>query len=306
MSAPADGVASEGAGEGAGSEATAVPGGPPRVAFQGELGAFSEEAVREYFGPEAVPLPRREFRDLGDAVTAGEADYGMLPIENTLAGSVLAAHDVLLASDLQVVGEVIRPIRHCLLAVRGATLEGVRRVLSHPVALAQCTRYLMAHPAMEAVAVYDTAGAAREVAEREDRTVAAIAAEGAAGRYGLAILDRDVQDRHDNQTRFLVVAKPGAEAPAGRGKGGPPKTALEVETENRPGALVDVLLPFASRGVNLTKLESRPGAQPWTYRFFLELQADAGEEPAARALDEVRARAKRLRVLGSFPSWVER
>ena len=274
----------------------------PRVAFQGELGAFSEEAVREYFGAEAVPVPRREFRDLGVAVLSGEADFGMLPIENSLAGSVLAAHDVLLGSELEVIGEVVRPIRLCLLSVSDASLDTVRRALSHPVALGQCTRFLMGHPGIEAAVVYDTAGAARDVAEKGDPAVAAIAARGAADRYGLTILVEGIQDRDDNQTRFLVVTRPGTPRPTARGGSGPPKTALEVETENKPGALVETLLPFASRGLNLTKLESRPGAEPWTYRFFLEFQADA-EDPAARAaLAEVAGRAKRLRVLGSFPS----
>lgn len=275
-----------------------------RVAFQGELGAFSEEAVQEFFAGAAEPLPRREFRDLGEAVLSGEADYGMLPIENTLAGSVLAAHDVLLASELTVVGEIIRPIRHCLLGLPSASLSHVRRALSHPVALAQCTRFLLAHPEIEAVAAYDTAGAAREVAGRADPTLAAIAGRNAGTRYGLAVLAEDVQDRADNQTRFLVVARPGSPPPP-RPRGGRPKTALAVETENRPGALVHVLLPFADRGINLTKLESRPGAEPWTYRFFLEFQADASEPAAQSALEEIGRRAARIRVLGSFPSWEE-
>jgi prephenate dehydratase len=275
-----------------------------RIAFQGELGAFSEEAVREFFGADAIPLPCREFRDLGSAVLSGEADFGMLPIENTLAGSVLAAHDVLLGSDLEVVGEVIRPIRLCLLAAAGATLATVRRVLSHPVALAQCTRFLIERGSLEAIAVYDTAGAAREVAEKADPVVGAIAARGAAERYGLEILAEEIQDRDDNQTRFLVLARPGGARPVRRSAGGPTKTALEVETENRPGALVEVLLPFARRGVNLSKLESRPGGEPWTYRFFLELAADARDPSAREALEEIGRAARRLRVLGSFPSAV--
>jgi len=278
------------------------PGSALRVAFQGELGAFSEEAVREFFGADAVPVPRREFRDLGAAVLSGEADFGMLPIENSLAGSVLPAHDVLLGSELEVVGEVIRPIRLCLLSVAAASLDSVRRVLSHPVALAQCTRYLMGHPEMEALAVYDTAGAAREVAEKGDPGLGAIAGRGAAGRYGLALLAEEIQDRDDNQTRFLVVARPGSPAPPRPTSAGPIKTALEVETENQPGALVEVLLPFARRGLNLCKLESRPGAQPWTYRFFLEFHADARDPEAREALAEIAQRARKLRVLGSFPS----
>ena len=299
---PREAVGSGAAG-GARGEGGAPGGDVPTVAFQGELGAFSEEAVETFFRGYAVPLPRREFRDLAASVVAGEADFGMLPVENSVAGSVLPAHDVLLSSELAVVGEVIRPIRHFLLGVPGATLDAVTRVISHPVALAQCTRFLAEHPSFEAVAVYDTAGAARDVAGRGDPAVAAVAARGAARRYGLAVLAEDLQDRRDNQTRFLVVTHPGRVLPRGAGGDGPIKTALVVETENRPGALVEVLLPFAERGINLTKLESRPGERPWTYRFFLELQADAGEAPAAEALAEIGRRAGALRVLGSFPSW---
>jgi len=278
-------------------------GGPVRVAFQGELGAFSEEAVHLLFGDGVEALPRREFRDVGAAVARGEAEYGLLPIENTLAGSVVASYDVLAGEALEVVGEVIAPIHHCLLGVPGARLEGVRRVLSHPIALAQCTRFFLEHPGIEAVAAYDTAGAAKEVAEKDDPATAAIAARAAAWRYGLEILAADIEDRPDNQTRFLVVARPGARPPHPPDPGAPRKTALLLETENQPGALVQVLLPFASRGINLSKLESRPGPRPWTYRFFVELEADAASPEAREALAEVRRRSTALRILGSFPRW---
>lgn len=277
------------------------------VAFQGELGAFSEEAVRTYFGDAAVPVPCREFGHVADAVSSEAARYGMLPIENTLAGSVVGSYDVLARTDLIIVGEVIRPIRHCVLGLEGATLGDVRRVISHPVALAQCERFLASHALIEAVAVYDTAGAARQVAEAGDPGQAAIASRAAAGRYGLVPLAEDVQDRADNQTRFVIVARPGdgPPPPPQRDAGRAPamKTALLIETRNRPGALVDVLLPFARRGINLSKLESRPGERPWSYRFFLELEAAAEAPETGEALEEIRARAAALRVLGSFAAW---
>lgn len=272
----------------------------PTVAFQGELGAFSEEAVYRFFGPDATPVPRRSFPEVGEAVAAGSVDFGLLPIENSLAGSVVGSYDVLSRGDLEVVGEVVIPIHHCLLARPGATIDGITQILSHPVALAQCQRFLQEHPDKEAVAFYDTAGAAREVASGSDLHRAAIAGRGAARRYGLQILAEEIEDRHDNQTRFLAVARPG-ERPESIEASGAMKSALLVETKNTPGALVRLLVPFAERGINLSKIESRPGTEPWSYRFFIEVEADAESEAARAALSEARQHAARLQILGSFP-----
>lgn len=289
----------------------------PIVAFQGELGAFSEEAVQTWFGPDVEPLPCREFRQVGEAVRDGTAAAGLLPLENTLAGTVQPAYDVLLDPELIVVGEVIRPIRHFLLGLPGASLDALRRVISHPVALAQCGNFLSRHPSIEAVAVYDTAGAAIEVAAGKDPSVGAIASKRAADRYGLAVLAPDLQDRSDNQTRFVVVrqrsgkALPQEQSDRGRtgaegsGTSSAWKTALLVETENRPGALVDILLPLSREGVNLTKLESRPGLTPWSYRFFLEFEGGPEEPRTARALEAVEEHAHSVRVLGTFRPWRE-
>lgn len=271
-----------------------------RVAFQGELGAYSEEAVRVFFGSWATPVPCREFRDVGRAVTRRETEYGTLPVENTLAGGVGASLDLLATSDLEVMGEVIVPIHHCVLGVTGATMEGVRHVHSHPVALAQCERFFAGHPGIEAVAVYDTAGAAKEVADLRDPTTAALASRGAAERYGLAVLGENVEDRPDNQTRFLVVARPGAPRPPRADRRDGRKTTIILETANQPGALVRALLALAERGINLTKLESRPTGEPWTYRFFLEIDGDAAAPEAHLALEALRGRAKSVKVLGSY------
>lgn len=270
------------------------------VAFQGELGAFSEEAVHRFFGEGVTPVPRRAFAEVGQAVESSEVDFGLLPIENSLAGSVVGSYDVLSAGGLAVVGEVVTPIHHCLLGVTGARIEDLSQVLSHPVALAQCQRFFQAHPGLEAVAFYDTAGAAREVSAAGRREQAAIAGRGAASRYALEILAGDIEDRHDNQTRFLVVARPG-ETPAGVTRAGAMKTALLVETKNSPGALVRLLIPFAERGINLSKIESRPGTEPWSYRFFIEVEADAESGGAEEALREAAPHAARLQILGSFP-----
>lgn len=277
------------------------------VAFQGELGAFSEEAVRTWFGPDVDPLPCREFREVGDAVRSGKVPAGLLPVENSLAGTVQPAYDVLVEPGLRVVGEVIRPIRHFLLGLPGGSIAGLRRVISHPVALAQCGSFLSGYPEIEALAVYDTAGAARDVAEQNDPSVAAIASARAAERYGLEVLARDLQDRSDNQTRFLVIRREEGEPLEAEGRhpgtSSEWKTALLVETENRPGALVDILLPLSDGGVNLTKLESRPGATPWSYRFFLEFEGDPSAGSVESVLDEVRERARSVRVLGTFHPW---
>ncbi len=282
-----------------------TPERPIRVAYQGEPGAYSEEAVRTLLGDAAEPLPRRSFRDVARSVVEGEADRGLLPVENTLAGSVTASYDVLSTEPLRVIREIIRPIRHCLLAVPGASEASLKRVLSHPVALAQCGDFFRARPELEAVAVYDTAGAARTVAEDGDPEVAAIASRLAGEHHGLEILADGIQDRDDNQTRFYLVCA--------RDDAGPPepeaaddaewKSAVLLRTDNEPGALYRVLRPLAERGVNLSKLESRPGADPWTYRFFLEFETRADREPGRSAVAAARAEAAELVVLGVFPRW---
>ena len=277
----------------------------PRVGFQGEPGAFSEEAVTALYGKAVEAVPLREFADVGEAVERGEVDAAVLPVENSIAGSVGPVYDLLATLPLRVVGETIRPIRHCLLGLRDATLDGVRRALSHPVALAQCNIFLRGRPDVEAIAVYDTAGAARHVAEDGDPAVAAIASRLAAERYGLEILAPDIQDRDDNQTRFFAVVRDDADSglpPVSAVPGAEAKTAVLFETANRPGALLAVLQAFADHGVNLTKLESRPGPEPWTYRFILEAMSD---DPAAEAaaLDRAAEAALSLRLLGRFGPW---
>lgn len=276
----------------------------PRVGFQGTFGAFSEEAVRRFFRS-AEPVPFRDFREVGDAVAAGAVDFGLLPIENTIAGSVLPSYNVLARDGFEVVGEVVTPIHHYLLGVPGSSIGELRRVHSHAVALAQCQRFLAARPSLEAVAVYDTAGAAEAVAAAGDLRTAAIAGRLAGERYNLAILAERIEDRPDNQTRFLVVCRHGAPRPAPeRPNVGPSRTMLLVDTANEPGALVRVLLPFAEAEINLSKLESRPGPEPWTSRFFIELDAPAADEGRiSNAVAVARRSASGLRVLGTYSRW---
>ncbi|MEX1183727.1 MAG: prephenate dehydratase [Gemmatimonadota bacterium] len=273
-----------------------------RVAYQGESGAFSDEAIDACFGADAaLGVPRPNFGALVQAVESGDVDFGMLPVENSIAGSVTAALDALSKSDVSVIGEIIRPIRLCLLGVPGSDAAGLRRVLSHPVALAQCQRFLAGLTGAEAIAVHDTAGAARMIADAGDAESGAVAGRGAAVRYGLTVLAENIQDRSDNQTRFFVLALPGTPAPWSDDAARPRRTALLLETQHRAGALVDALTAFSSAGISLTRIESRPGDEPWHYRFFLEIDADTADPVVADAIAEAKRRSNRLRVFGSFP-----
>jgi prephenate dehydratase len=233
------------------------------------------------------------------AVESGADDAGLLPVENTLAGGVAAAYDALQAGEVRVVREVVIGIRHFLMAPPGTLLAQVREVRSHPVALAQCERFFSEHPHVKPVAVHDTAGAAREVAETRSPGVAALAPRRAAERYGLDILAGELQDRDDNQTRFLLVRHRSEAREVLPSSHGGLKTAVVVETENRPGALHDLLGTFAERGLDLTFIESRPTGTPWTYRFILEFR-HGSEAEARECLEAAAARGRTLRVLGTY------
>lgn len=271
--------------------------GDPRTAgFQGALGAFSEEAAL-LLAPDARPVPRSSFEDVVRAVELGTDDVGVLPVENTLAGTVTEAYDALAAGDVSVVAEAAIPIRHFVLGVTGASLDDLREVRSHPVALAQCRGFLEQHPGITARAVYDTAGAAEDVAALGDPGIAAIASRRAADRYGLDVLEGDVQDRDDNQTRFYLIRSRDAAVapPASRNL----KTSLVVELENRVGSLHELLGVFAGRSLSLTHITSRPAPTPWTYRFVVELE-HASVDDVDAAVDEASAAATTLRRLGTF------
>jgi prephenate dehydratase len=278
------------------------------VAYQGEPGAYGEEAVIGHFGADGVePLPLPTFSAVCSAVASGSAAAALLPIENSIAGSVGEAVDALIRSHLSVVGEVLLPVRHQLLALPGVAGSEVRSVASHRQALAQCEAYL-ARGGWTVVVAEDTAGAARELSESGDRSRAVIASVRAAERYGLEILERDIQDHGGNMTRFVVAIPDGAETPSARGALAPsadaPYTTLVVfETRHVPGALHYALGAFAEAGVNMSRIESRPtGRAHWQYRFLVALAGDAEEEPLASALEALRERTHDLRVLGSFNS----
>jgi len=268
-----------------------------RIAFQGELGAFSEEAVQRIFGTDAEPVACRENRDVARQVAVGEADAGVLPVENTLAGSVPPSYDAILAEpSLYIVRELVLPIHHCIMGCPGASLETIRTVESHPIALAQCAIWFARHPSIHQRVAYDTAGAARDVAAAGDPSRGALASRVAATRYGLELLDENIEDRGDNQTRFVVLER----APSKLAAGVPAKTVLMLQVDNRPGALVRVLTPLSRRSLNLTKLESRPTGEPWTYHSVLEFEHTAQDPDVGLALRDVEREAAKTRVVGTY------
>ena len=266
------------------------------IAYQGEPGAYSERAVRVAF-PDGEPMPCETIRLTFSRVTSGEADFGVVPIENSQAGSVNETYDLLLRSSLvQMRGEVVIRVDHALLGVSGARLEGIRRASSHWQALAQCEEFLTSHR-IDPVPVHDTAGAARLVAERGDAEDAAIASVEAGRRLGLAVLAEHIQTYPDNFTKFAVIGTQDA------GLGTPSKTSLVMAGDDRPGSLFRSLQPLADRGVNLTKLESRPrrGA-PFEYVFYIDLDGSTHDPAVAEALTEVQHHTSMLKVLGSYPA----
>jgi prephenate dehydratase len=280
-----------------------------RAAYQGEPGAFGEEAVIGYFGSSVTPAPMPTFSAVCRAVEAGEADAGVLPLENSLAGTVGDALDALADGSLLVIGELLLPIRHQLLALPAVELASITRISSHWQALAQCERFL-ADRDWELVPAADTAGAARAVAESGDRHAAAIASARAGQRYGLEILASDIADEAHNVTRFAVLARSAESLPVAEGElvphGNERETLITFETGHRPGELYRALGALAGAGVNVSRIESRPsGGGPWRYRFLLQVSGDAGAEPLAGALVALTSHTSSMRVLGSFDAATE-
>lgn len=268
-----------------------------RVAFQGEHGAFSEEAALELLGERAKPVPRPTFEDLFTAIGDGRADYILAPLENSLMGSVHRCYDLLLESSLGIVAEIIWPISHFLIGCEGASIETIETVESHPVALAQCERFFTAHPHIKRVATDDTAASVRRVVESGDTTKAAIAGRRAAIIYGGILLREHLEDHSENYTRFALLAP----APDALDRGH--KISLMVRLAHRPGALHDALRPFVRRGIDLLKIESRPiQGRPWQYNFYLDLQAPANESELRGALKEISEQAEEVRYLGRYSS----
>ncbi|MEN8164925.1 MAG: prephenate dehydratase [Acidobacteriota bacterium] len=273
-----------------------------RVAYQGTDGSYSQLAAKKYFAHRAEKMEfigYPSFSKALDSTEIGEAGYVLLPIENTTAGSINQTYELLRKTDLRIVGEEILHIRHCLAALEGASQQSIRRVLSHPQALAQCSRFLGAQHDLEVISFRDTAAAAREVRDSEDPTQAAIASEAAAEFYGLTVIARDIADQSENWTRFVIVSAaemiPDPRIPS--------KISLVYSTPHREGALADTLRILSDHGLNLSKLESRPmPGRPWEYLFYVDVEGSLATEPAALGIAELRRECPYLKVLGSYPA----
>ncbi|MFI5306583.1 MAG: prephenate dehydratase [Polyangiales bacterium] len=272
------------------------------VAFQGADGAYSQIAAEQHFGGWQGEIETRgcdSFLAMLEAVAHGDADYGMLPVENTTAGSINEAYDLLAQTTLSVVGEEVLRVEHCLVGLPGSKLEQIRRVYSHPQALAQCSTFLAGLRDCAVLAFTDTAMSVKKVRDEGDESQAAIASERAAKLYGLEVVARNVESQKDNFTRFMVVAR----SPLQLDERIPCKTSLIFSTRHEQGALVRCLNVLADRGLNLTKLESRPRLQsPFEYIFYVDFEGNLESEPVKQALAAMRAHTSFLKVLGSYPS----
>ena len=264
-----------------------------RIAYQGEPGAYSEAAALA-FDAEATPLPCKSFEDVFQAVSDGSAARGIIPMENTIGGSIHRNYDLLVEHELPIVGEVQLKVDHCLLALPGVRLEDVRVVHSHPQALAQCERWLRTLPDVELSAVYDTAGGAKLIRDQGLRGHAAVASIRAAHVFGLDVLSRGIQDFDTNITRFFVVARQSVTE-------GADKTTIVFALPSQPGSLFRALSVFALRNIDLTKLESRPiRGRAWEYMFYADLAISRDDERCGRALVNLAEFARWVRTLGTY------
>jgi prephenate dehydratase len=265
-----------------------------RVAFQGERGAYGEIAALQYF-PRAILAPKKSFQDVFEAAENGGADYIVVPVENSIEGSVNEIYDLLLQTKMSVIGEVYQRVRHCLIANKGA--KKIKYVHSHPQALAQCREYLQ-RKRIEPVPAYDTAGAVKMIKENKMMDSAAIASKRAAELYDMQILDEGIEDRKNNYTRFLVLS---ARKARGGSKAGQYKTSMIFSVKHVPGALFGIIGEFAIRRINLTKVESRPTKEtPWEYNFYLDFEGHAQDRVVEEALRSIKSKTSYVKILGSY------
>jgi len=279
------------------------------IGFQGEHGAYSEEAIFKQFGKDVKTVPAASIHEVFALTEAGAVDLGVVPVENSVEGSINETYDTLLSSNLTVIGEVVLRVVHCLIALRAAKLEGIKVVYSHPQALAQCRNFVTSL-GVEPMVTYDTAGSVKMIKEKRLKGAAAIAGERAAAIYGLKVLRKGIEDYSTNSTRFLVVSRetspdPGRERAArprriGVSQGS--KTSLIFAVPHTPGSLYNALEVFARAKINLTKIESRPTKErPWEYYFFVDFQGRRDDKKVVDVLTELAAKTAFLKVLGSYP-----
>lgn len=265
-----------------------------KAAFQGELGAYSEMAVYNFFGQNIEVKPCKSFDDVFENVKIGKVNYGVVPIENSIEGSVNRTYDLFLEYDLKVCGEIIIRVSHCLIAHKNSKLEQIKTVFSHPQALAQCRKFLEKHN-LKAISTFDTAGSVKMIKEEKMMDSAAIASERAAQIYGMTILEREIEDVKNNSTRFFVLDK--QDSPYS----GEDKTSIIFAAKSIPGALYKVLKEFADRNINLTKIESRPTKQtPWEYHFYLDFEGHRTETKCQEALKNIKDKTLFIKILGSY------
>lgn len=271
------------------------------ITYQGVKGSFSYLTAVKEFGLNHVFVDSHTFQEAFERVENGQADYAVMAIENSLIGSIYENYDLLNHFDMQIVGEHFTRIEHCLLALKTPQdktqqLRSIQKVLSHPKALAQCTRFFQQHPWMEAVVHMDTAAAAAEISERGDPAYAAIASAQAGELYGLNIVSQGIEDDPKNYTRFVLITKEAGESPSAD------KCSLLIQLKNRPGILVEVLKLFASQGLNLTKIESRPlKGSPFEYLFYIDIEyAGKTKEDLENILRVLRTKVELLKILGFY------
>jgi len=267
-----------------------------RVSFQGERGAYSEEAVINFFGNDVEFLPLPYLSDVFKSVETGEADYAVVPIENSLEGSVSETYDLLLKSDAKIVGESILRVRHCFMIHPDAELSKVKEVWSHPQALSQC-RIFIEKMKLKPVPFYDTAGSAKVISEKGVLTAGAIASCRAASFYNLKVVKEGIEDSENNFTRFIVLGKTEA------GRTEKSKTSIIFGTSHSPGSLFKALKVFADRQINLTKIESRPTkSKPWEYYFFVDFVGHINDQKVKEAIEDLKKVTTFIKVLGSYPA----
>ncbi len=266
-----------------------------KVTYQGETGAYSEMAVYKFFGSKVEPVPCKDFRDVFESVKIGAVPKGVVPIENSIEGSVNQNYDLFLTYDLKVCGEVAIKLAHVLITNPQTNFEDIKTIYSHPQALAQCRLYLEKYK-WEIIPAYDTAGSVKNIKEKRLLDAASIASEKAADLYGMKIIARDIADNPSNYTRFLVLSHEDT-APTGDDK-----TSIIFSTKHAPGALYHALGEFASRNINLTRIESRPTkTTAWQYNFYLDFEGHKTEKRCTEALQTLGKYATFVKILGSYP-----